>query len=334
MGLDEVLNKSPEDEAIIKSLVKTNSYLKRYDKIICSISGGSDSDIILDLCEKFNTKNNITYVFFDTGLEFNATKKHLKYLERKYNIDIKVEKAVKPIPTCCKEYGQPFLSKQVSEWISRLQRHNFDWKNATGTFKQLLKQYPNCKAALRWWCNDYKTSAKGRQSSFNIDFNQYLKEFMMKYPPKFQISNKCCLYAKKKVAINCKKDGNYDLSIYGVRKAEGGARQAAYKTCFSENSSGIDEFRPIFWYLNEDKRIYEEAYEIKHSNCYTKYGLKRTGCAGCPYSRNFEEELEVMEKYEPKLFKAVNNIFADSYAYTRKYRKFVEKKRKQRNKKK
>lgn len=61
------------------------------------------------------------------------------------------------------------------------------------------------------------------------------------------------------------------------------------------------------------------------SKCYTEYGLKRTGCAGCPFGRDFEYELEVIQKYEPKLYKAVNNIFGDSYEYTRKYREFVKK---------
>ena len=45
-------------------------------------------------------------------------------------------------------------------------------------------------------------------------------------------------------------------------------------------------------------------------------------CAGCPYGKDFEFELEVIEKYEPKLFKAVNNIFGDSYDYTRRYKAF------------
>ena len=54
------------------------------------------------------------------------------------------------------------------------------------------------------------------------------------------------------------------------------------------------------------------------------YGLKRTGCAGCPFGRDFEFELQVIEKYEPKLFKAVNNIFGQSYEYTRAYRSFCE----------
>lgn len=47
-------------------------------------------------------------------------------------------------------------------------------------------------------------------------------------------------------------------------------------------------------------------------------------CAGCPFGRDFEKELKIIKKYEPKLFVAVNNIFGDSYEYTRKYKNFCE----------
>ena len=264
--------------------------------------------------------------FFDTGLEFRATKEHLQYLEQKYDIHIEQIKAIKSIPFCCKTYGQPFLSKQVSEWIERLQNHNFQWEDKP--FAELYKEYPKCKAALRWWCNDFKKSNEGKESSFNIAYNQYLKEFMVKNPPTFKISNKCCHYAKKKVASRFKTNGKFDLNMYGVRKAEGGARRTAYKTCFSSNEDKCDEYRPIFWYLTETKKIYEEHYNVEHSRCYREYGLKRTGCAGCPYGRNFEEELAVIGQYEPQLFKAVNFVFKDSYEYTRAYKKFVSEQKK------
>lgn len=65
-------------------------------------------------------------------------------------------------------------------------------------------------------------------------------------------------------------------------------------------------------------------FDIQHSRCYSEYGLKRTDCAGCPFGRDFEFELEVIKKYEPKLYKAVNKIFGDSYEYTRKYKEFVK----------
>ena len=94
---------------------------------------------------------------------------------------------------------------------------------------------------------------------------------------------------------------------------------------FSESDDGCDNYRPLFWYKDSDKIDYENAYNVEHSDCYVVYALPRTGCAGCPFGRDFENELEVIQKYEPKLYKAVNFIFGDSYEYTRKYREFVKK---------
>lgn len=53
--------------------------------------------------------------------------------------------------------------------------------------------------------------------------------------------------------------------------------------------------------------------------------LKRTGCAGYTYGKTFEEELEVMRIYEPKLCLAANNIFGEAYEYTRRYKEYVSK---------
>ena len=307
-------NTLPDNLEIYESFLVANSKLGRYNenKIMCSISGGADSDIMLDLIYRIN--NNVRFVFFDTGLEYEATKEHLKHIENRYNITIEKEKAVKPIPISCKEYGQPFLSKQVSEFIERLQRYNFKWENED--FETLYKRYPKCKAALRWWCNDW-----GEKSKFNISYNKYLKEFIIANPPTFKISNKCCKCAKKDVAKKYKEQNEIQLSLVGVRKAEGGAR-SSLPNCFTAKAGAADEYRPLFWYKEENKRVYEEHFKIQHSRCYTEYGLKRTGCAGCPFGKDFEKELEIIEKHEPKLLKAVNKIFGDSYEYTRKYKEF------------
>ena len=322
--LDELLENCPVNQIIgdnlIRAWAKINSPI--YKNGICSVSGGSDSDVMLDICWRCDKDNKIQYVWFDTGLEYQATKEHLKYLEEKYDIEIKPYRAEKPIPTCCKQYGQPFLSKQVSEFIQRLQRHNFKWEDEP--FEVLSKRYPKCQAALKWWCNKW-----GEKSKFNIEYNKWLKEFIIENPPDFLISNKCCHYAKKLVAKHVKEEYDCDLSIVGVRKAEGGARASAYKNCFSCNEGKADEYRPLFWYKDEDKKQYQESYNVQNSRCYTEYGLKRTGCAGCPFGKDFEFELEVIQKYEPKLYKAVNNIFGDSYEYTRKYKEFYKKKNKE-----
>ena len=290
----------------------------KYNTILCSISGGSDSDIVLDICHKCDNDKKIIYIWYDTGLEYEATKEHLNYLEKNYSIKINCQKPSLPIPVSCKKYGVPFVSKMVSEFLYRLQKHQFQWED--GTLQELLEKYPKCKSALEWWCND-----KGDESHFNIGRNKLLKEFILQNPPAFAISSKCCEYAKKKVAKQCIEQYQADLSIVGLRKFEGGIRSASYKNCFSEHLGGCDEYRPIWWYTNDDKKDYEEAFGIVHSRCYTEYGLKRTGCAGCPFGKNFEEELSVMEQFEPKLYKAAQNIFGESYEYMRRYREFKNK---------
>ena len=315
--IEELLEDCPKNQVIGDNLIRAWSIInnEKYKKILCSISGGSDSDVMLDIIWRCDKNNKVDYVWFDTGLEYQATKDHLIYLENKYHIKIKPCKAIKPIPTSCKIYGQPFISKHVSEMIYRLQRHSFKWEDKS--FKELYREYPKCKIALGWWCNN-----NGDNSRFNISRNKYLKEFMVKNPPAFKISNKCCLYAKKNIAHKLIVDEAYDLNIVGIRRAEGGARSTAYKNCFDDNELGCDNYRPLFWYTDSDKKDYEVFYSVEYSDCYKSYGLKRTGCAGCPFGRDFEKELDIIQMYEPKLYKAVNYIFKYSYEYTRKYHEF------------
>lgn len=307
--LDELKN-PVIGKAILTTYNKINDI--NYNKILCSVSGGSDSDIVIDLIEKVNIDKKVNYVFFDTGLEYNATKEHIEFLQSKYNVEIETIRPKIPIPLAVKRYGQPFISKHVSEMIYRLQRHGFKWEDKT--FEELYKEYPKCKSALEWWCN-IKPSP-----SHNIKQNKMLKEFLIKNPPTFKISQKCCKYAKKDVLKEKHKEG-FDLDISGVRRAEGGLRKVTYKSCFDSNDN-YDKFRPIFWFNNEDKLDYKKQFNISNSKCYSVYGLKRTGCCGCPFGREFENELEILKNHEPKLYKAVINIFKDSYEYTIKYNEF------------
>ena len=162
--------------AVLDSLVKAKSVLRRHFNIAVSISGGSDSDIVLDIVEKQKGNKHVEYIWFDTGIEYQATKDHLKFLEEKYGIEIKRIKAIKPIPTCCREFGVPFLSKNVSEMLSRLQKNNFKFEDKPE--EQLISEYPNCKSAIRWWCN-----TAGKINQFNIAYNKHLKEFLIQNPP-------------------------------------------------------------------------------------------------------------------------------------------------------
>lgn len=177
--LMDVLLDSVNNLEVAESIVVSNSKINNplYQNILCSVSGGSDSDVMLDLIYRVDKDHKVTYVWFDTGLEYQATKDHLKYLEDRYSIKIEVIKAKKSIPTTCKEMGQPFISKSVSHKIQVLQSKGFKFEDKPKA--QLLaeyceeipkeiaekrpdlyhecegKYYRGCCTAIRWWCNDF-----------------------------------------------------------------------------------------------------------------------------------------------------------------------------------
>lgn len=103
---EELMEIGYENAIILDSFVKADSVINdpKYKNIMVSISGGSDSDVMIDLCEKIKGDKTIHYVWFDTGLEYQATKDHLKFLEEKYGISIIRERAVKPIPLTVRQY--------------------------------------------------------------------------------------------------------------------------------------------------------------------------------------------------------------------------------------
>lgn len=319
--MTDLLDTAPPNLIIQDALGKCLQQVRSHERIMAAVSGGSDSDDMMDMIIRRGGKDKTTFVFHNTGLEYEATKRQLQHLERKYGVKIQINAPIKPIPTCVREHGVPFWSKYVSEMIERLQRHGFQWEDES--LEVLLEKYPRCKSALKWWCNEWKME-NGRPGRLNIAWYGGLKEFLMAYPPQFKISAKCCYYAKKKPAEKFASAGAFDMECYGVRKEEGGLRATAYSTCFSQALAGPDSYRPLFWFLGTDKAEYDTHYGIEHSDCYKVWGMKRTGCAGCPFGKDFEEELALAEKYEPKFHKAMLKVFGESYDYTRRFLEFRE----------
>lgn len=316
----EMLPLFPNNQTILDTVAKTLDHIEDGKKIMVAVSGGADSDILVDLFETIGYEpGQVVYVFLNTGIETEATLRHLDYLEQKYGIKIARLKAKTPVPLGVKKVGVPFLSKHVSKYISRLQAHGFDWTlHGNEPLEVLLKLYPKCRSALRWLCNDW-----GNGSSFNIDRRAGLKEFLIQSPPP-PISHQCCDLSKKNLSHEAEKIFNPDITVVGVRRAEGGERATAHHTCFTPAGKYAAQFRPIFFWSDKDRLEYETFRCVVHSDCYGVYGFPRTGCAGCPFGSGFEQELEALKKYEPKLYKAACNIFGESYEYTRKYRAFKE----------
>lgn len=320
MKLEEIIADCPKNLTIFDALTKCYTVLSEHERVIASVSGGSDSDVMMDLIIKCGGKDKTQFVFFNTGLEYEATKKQLKFLRKKYDVEIAIVPPIKPIPLCVKEYGVPFWSKHVSEMMMRLQRHDFKWEDEP--FDVLIQRYPKCKVALQWWCNEHRD-----KSPYNISRVQLMKEFIIANPPTFKISNKCCHYAKKEPAKRWIEGGKYDLNCTGIRNAEGGSRTFRIFSCYTQAMGGADQYRPLFWLTDADKAEYDKHYGVAHSDCYEIWGMKRTGCAGCPFARNYEQELMLAKQYEPKMYRAMVKVFGQSYEYRLAFEKFREEKK-------
>ena len=309
--------------------------LREHPKAICSYSGGADSDILIDLIErtrKIFSLPAVKYVFFNTGLEMQATKDHVAETAEKYGVEIETVRPKVNIVMAAKKYGIPFVSKIMSYGLNEWQKKGVpmtiaDEYNAAEDKEtkraELKERYPGCQSLINFICC---CNAKGEPRpniQLVINSSKYMRDFIMLDPPDFKISAECCDYCKKNVAHKVQKD--YDMVITGERRDEGGMRSVPRKgeankaMCFSETGDGKFRLRPLYYVSDADKAWYKQEYGIHYSDAYEVYGLKRTGCCGCPISYRAVEDLELIGKYEPQIAKAAWHIFGKSYEYRAKY---------------
>lgn len=318
--------------------------LRQHPNAICSYSGGSDSDILLDLLETAREMFKlppIDYVFFNTGLEMKATKDHRKEVENKYGISIREVKPKKNIVLSTREYGIPFVSKIMSSAMETVQKKNLpfsikeEYDEATDKAKkrqELRERYPNAEQGINFLCCCNGAGEPRPNIQLVINSSPYMYDFMKENPPQFKISARCCDYCKKNPAHAVQKD--YEMVITGERRDEGGMRSvpraadANGTMCFHEESSGQFRFKPLYYVSDLDKSYWKAFHNIRYSDAYEVYGMKRTGCCGCSISYRAVEDLKLIEPYEPNVVKAAWNIFGKSYDYREQYKQYVADRRK------
>ena len=325
---------SPAKFQAIESIIA--KHLRAHPKAICSYSGGADSDIMIDLVERTRALFDlppVQYVFFDTGLEMKATREHVKATAEKYGVDIMTAKPKVNIVKAARTCGIPFVSKIMSGGLSEWQKKGVplsiadEYEQAedkAAKRKELKERYPNCEQVINFLCCCNTAGEPRPHIQLVINSSRYMRDFIAEYPPDFQISAKCCDYCKKQLAHRVQK--GYELIITGERRDEGGMRSVPKKDstamCFTETADGQFRLRPLYYVSDKDKAWYKEYYGIRYSDAYEVYGLKRTGCCGCPISYRAADDLEIIGKYEPNIKKAAWNIFGKSYEYRAKYNEY------------
>lgn len=325
----------PQKFQAILGIIMTR--LKQHPNAICSYSGGADSDIMIDLIETARkilpSLPPVKYVFFNTGLEMQATKDHVKATAEKYGVEIMECRPKVNIVNATRKYGIPFVSKIMSGGLDEWQKKGvpltiadeYDQAEDKAAKRAELKErYPGCESLINFLCCCNNKGEPRPNIQLVINSSKYMKDFIAEYPPDFKISAKCCDYCKKQVAHNVQKD--YEMIITGERRDEGGMRSVPRQDntalCFTETSSGQYRLRPLYYVSDKDKTWYKETYGIRYSDAYEVYGLTRTGCCGCPISYKAIDDLEKIGKYEPNVVKAAWNIFGPSYLYRQKYNEY------------
>lgn len=330
---------APAKFTAIQSIIAKR--LVQHPNAICSYSGGSDSDIMIDLIEqtrKLFELPPVKYVFFNTGLEMRATKEHVKAVAQKYGVEIEEVRPKIGIVQAARTYGIPFVSKIMSAGLSEFQSKNVplsvaqeydEAEDKAAKRKELKKKYPKCESLINFLCCCNSAGEPRPNIQLVINSSKYMRDFIAEFPPDFKISAKCCDYCKKQVAHKIQKD--FEMIITGERRAEGGMRSVPRKDntslCFTETSSGQFRLRPLYYVSDEDKAWYKEHYGLKYSDAYEVYGMKRTGCCGCPISYRAVDDLELIRPFEPNLVKAAYNVFGKSYEYRKKYNEYKERRK-------
>lgn len=310
--------------------------LREHPKAICSYSGGSDSDILIDLIERVRMVFHlpaIEYVFFNTGLEMQAIKDHVKATARKYGVEIREVRPKVGIVQAVREHGIPFVSKIMSAGLEGWQKKEIPLSIAkeyalaedkAAKRRELSERFPKCESIINFLCCCNSEGEPRPNIQLVINSSKYMRDFIGEYPPDFQISAQCCDFCKKQPAHRVQKD--YEMIITGERRDEGGMRSVPRKDntalCFTETSEGQYRLRPLYYVSDADKAWYKEYYGIRYSDAYEVYGLTRTGCCGCPISYKAVEDLELIRPYEPNVVKAAWNIFGKSYEYRAKYNRY------------
>ena len=274
-----------ENEFLLADRIqKIQSMNKLYDleqNAYISYSGGKDSTVLSHLIDEALPNNKIPRVYLNTGIEYLMI---VSFVERERDSRIQIVRPKKNIKTVLQENGYPFKSKEHSHYLM-IYQHSGIGKSVDKYLHRPDTKF-RCPNKLRY--------------QFTEDFN-------------IKISDKCCYALKKDVAKKWSEENGKTITMTGMRNAEGGLR-SSHHNCVIFNDDKVIKFHPLLplsddfieWYIAEKKIELCELY-------YPPYNFKRTGCKGCPYSLDLQEQLDVMAMFLPAEKKQCEMIWKPVY---------------------
>lgn len=253
-----------------------------------SFSGGKDSTVVHHLVDMALPNNRIPRVFINTGIEYQAIVEFVKSLAEK-DKRFEIIKPSKPIKETLEKYGYPFKSKLHAKRVHEYNaRHNMS--------KTIVNYINGCR----------KDGTVSRFKCPNILKYQFTDENTL------NISHLCCDKLKKKPIKKWVEQSGKETNITGMRKEEGGERISI--SCILTKNEKVLKFNPLAVVSDEWEDWFIQKYNIQLCKLYyPPYNFKRTGCKGCPFALDLQEQLTTMELYMPAERKQCEIIWEPVY---------------------
>lgn len=241
------------------------------DRFYISYSGGKDSTCLSALVDLALPTNNIPRVYVDTGIEYLDVKAFVKS-RCLYDPRFLIIPPSKSIRFVLDHYGYPFKSKEHSHILSVYQHSGIgkSVKNYLGEGSYIMNVCPKC---LKY-------------------------QFSPTFPLK--VSDLCCSNLKKKPFHDYSMRTGRNIAMTGIRKDEGGQRASVAGCVIKDKSGNVVKFHPLLVVSDAFIDEFIKRYDVQLCKLYyPPFNFKRTGCKGCPYSLDLQEQLSIMDKYLP-----------------------------------
>lgn len=236
-----------------------------------SFSGGKDSTLLSRLIDMALPGNTIPRVFIDTGIEYKAIRDFVMKLvgnDSRFHII----KPTRPIKQVLETYGYPFKSKEHSHMVAMYQ-HSGVGRSVKFYLGEDGNKMVLCPNVLKY---------------------QFTEEFKLK------VSDQCCLRLKKMPIHKWEKANGRSIAMTGMRRDEGGQRKSIKGCIITDKDGKAIKFHPLLVVSEEWEDWLRERERVELCELYeAPFNFKRTGCKGCPFALNLQEQLSIMSIYLP-----------------------------------
>lgn len=269
--------------AKIKSI---NELYNLEENAYISFSGGKDSCVLSKLIDLAIPNNKIPRVYCNTGIEYKLMVNFVKKLQTQDNRIIIIQQK-QNIKEVLERVGYPFKSKEHSHKVE-------------------LWQKGNRTKSLRKYFSYFNDERNGFSCPKKLLY-QTMNSFSLK------ISDRCCFELKKKPLKEWSKNNQKPISLLGLRREEGGQRKNK-TNCITLEHNKIKSFSPLLVCDSNFINTFIQKENVELCELYKEpYNFKRTGCKGCPFSIDIQQELKLLSIYFPNERRNCDYIFGKVY---------------------